>query len=211
MVYDVSRGHETECQIYCHFLARQPLFTVHHYCPLSILLSACCDTPFYQPTRRPSSATMTKVATTVLLLSIVASASAFSASSPQGSRVGSALRMGLFDGWVGSGTGANKENLDEQWERQQEILRNRRDPSAKKAYFDRVNKDRADATRKQDDMWGWQTKKYKKGEDPIDEWRKRRADGTIADIEDQYGDPKKIGGIPLPGASFGVGGEFGVG
>ena len=60
-------------------------------------------------------------------------------------------------------------------------------------------------------MWGWQTKTYKKGEDPIDEWKKRRASGQISDLDDQYGDPKKVGGIPLPGASFGVGGEFGVG
>lgn len=45
----------------------------------------------------------------------------------------------------------------------------------------------------------------------IDEWRKRRESGQISDLENQYGDPKKIGGIPLPMASFGVGGEFGVG
>lgn len=68
-----------------------------------------------------------------------------------------------------------------------------------------------ETSKKQNDMWGWQTKTYKKGEDPIDEWRKRRASGQISDLDDQYGDPKKIGGIPLPGASFGVGGEFGVG
>lgn len=43
------------------------------------------------------------------------------------------------------------------------------------------------------------------------EWKKRRASGQISDLDDQYGDPKKIGGIPLPSASFGVGGEFGVG
>lgn len=55
------------------------------------------------------------------------------------------------------------------------------------------------------------SKKYGKGEDPINEWKKRRANGQISDLEDQYGDPKKVGGIPLPGASFGVGGEFGVG
>ena len=60
-------------------------------------------------------------------------------------------------------------------------------------------------------MWGWQTKTYAKGEDPIDEWKKRRESGQISDLNDQYGDPKKIGGIPIPGASFGVGGEFGVG
>lgn len=68
-----------------------------------------------------------------------------------------------------------------------------------------------EASKKQNDMWAWQTKSYKKGEDPIDEWKKRRESGVISDLEDQYGDPKKIGGIPLPGASFGVGGEFGVG
>jgi hypothetical protein len=34
-------------------------------------------------------------------------------------------------------------------------------------------------------MWSWQTKTYKKGEDPIDEWRKRRESGVISDLEDQ--------------------------
>lgn len=37
----------------------------------------------------------------------------------------------------------------------------------------------------------------------IDEWRKRRASGQISDLDNQYGDPKKIGGIPIPMASFG--------
>lgn len=116
-------------------------------------------------------------------------------------------------GWLGGGgTGSSKEALDEEWEKQQEILRNRRKPANERAaYFDKIEKRREDASKKQEQMWGWQTKQYKKGEDPINEWRKRRADGTISDLEDQYGDPKKIGGIPLPGASFGVGGEFGVG
>jgi len=45
----------------------------------------------------------------------------------------------------------------------------------------------------------------------IDEWRKRRANGQISDLDNQYGDPKEKGGIPFPMASFGVGGEFGVG
>jgi len=55
-------------------------------------------------------------------------------------------------------------------------------------------------------MWGWQSKQYKDGEDPIDEWKKRRLSGQISDLDNQYGDPKKIGGIPIPSASFGVGG-----
>ena len=49
------------------------------------------------------------------------------------------------------------------------------------------------------------------GEDPIDEWRKRRASGQISDLDKRYSDPTKICGIPLPSATFGVGGEFGVG
>lgn len=78
-------------------------------------------------------------------------------------------------------------------------------------YFDDLDKRREETSNKQDEMWAWQRKDYKKGEDPIDEWKKRRESGQISDLENQYGDPKKIGGIPIPGASFGVGGEFGVG
>jgi hypothetical protein len=39
MVYDVSRGHETECKITVTFSQRQPLFTVHH-CPFFFRLVA---------------------------------------------------------------------------------------------------------------------------------------------------------------------------
>ena len=91
-------------------------------------------------------------------------------------------------------------------------MRNRRKPeSERNKYFEEVEERRRKATQKQQDMWSWQTKKYEKGEDPINEWKKRREEGTISDLDNQYGDPKKIGGIPLPMASFGVGGEFGVG
>ena len=117
---------------------------------------------------------------------------------------------GLFDSWGAGGSG--KDRLDEEWEKQQEILAMRRAPKAQRdAYFKKVESQREQASKKQNDMWAWQTKTYGKGEDPLDEWKKRRADGTISDLENQYGDPKKIGGIPIPGASFGVGGEFGVG
>lgn len=120
------------------------------------------------------------------------------------------LSMGLFDGFRAGGSG--RDRLDEEWEKQQEILRLRRAPKEERdRYFADVEKSRLEATKKQNDMWAWQTKTYKKGEDPIDEWRKRRASGQISDLDNQYGDPKKVGGIPLPMASFGVGGEFGVG
>ncbi|KAG7341957.1 hypothetical protein IV203_007049 [Nitzschia inconspicua] len=117
---------------------------------------------------------------------------------------------GLFDGFRAGGSG--RDRLDEEWEIQQAILKQRRAPKAERdAYFERIEERRRDASKKQEEMWGWQSKTYKKGEDPINEWKKRRAAGTISDLEDQYGDPKKIGGIPLPMPSFGVGGEFGVG
>jgi len=117
---------------------------------------------------------------------------------------------GLFDSWGAGGSGKNR--LDEEWEKQQEILKMRRAPKAQRdAYFKQIEMQREQASKKQSEMWAWQTKTYGKGEDPINEWKKRRADGTISDLENQYGDPKKIGGIPLPSASFGVGGEFGVG
>ena len=150
-----------------------------------------------------------KIAAGILFVGTVANASAFvPVARPQ--RITETALQGLFDSWRAGGT-ANQDDLDEQWQRQQEILANRRDPTKKKAYFDKVEENRKEASRKQSEMWAWQTKKYGNGEDPIDEWRKRRADGSISDLENQYGDPKKIGGIPIPGASFGVGGEFGVG
>jgi len=149
-----------------------------------------------------------KIAARILIAGTITSASAFvPAARTQSTET---ALQGLFDSWRAGGT-ASQDDLDEQWQRQQEILANRRDPNKKKAYFDKVEDDRKEASRKQSEMWSWQTKKYGKGEDPIDEWRKRRADGTISDLDNQYGDPKKIGGIPIPGASFGIGGEFGVG
>lgn len=121
---------------------------------------------------------------------------------------------GLFDNFrfTAGGTGNSQESLDEEWEKQQAILQQRRKPKSERdAYFERIEERRRKASQKQDEMWAWQSKKYAKGEDPIDEWKKRRSSGQISDLEDQYGDPKKVGGIPLPMPSFGVGGEFGVG
>lgn len=118
---------------------------------------------------------------------------------------------GLFDKFTGGGS-ADKEALDEQFRIQQEILAARRAPKSERdQYFEKVEKRRVEASKKQNDMWGWQTKQYGKGEDPLTEWKKQRASGNISDLDEQYGDPKEIGGIPIPGASFGVGGEFGVG
>lgn len=110
---------------------------------------------------------------------------------------------GLFDNWSAGGSGNSKASLDEEWEKQQEILRNRRKPKSERdEYFKSVEKRRQEASKKQSDLWSWQTKSYKKGEDPIDEWKKRRESGDISDLDDQYGDPKKVGGIPLPMRKF---------
>jgi hypothetical protein len=141
--------------------------------------------------------------------SLFASANAFASQSSTTSS-STQLNMGLFDSFKAGGSGRGR--LDDEWRKQQEMLADRRAPKGKRdAYFKQVETRRAAATKEREDKWGWQTKNYKKGEDPLTEWQKRRDDGTISDLENQYGDPKKIGGIPLPGASFGVGGEFGVG
>eukprot|EP00586_Coscinodiscus_wailesii_P020127 CAMPEP_0172492616 /NCGR_PEP_ID=MMETSP1066-20121228/23824_1 /TAXON_ID=671091 /ORGANISM="Coscinodiscus wailesii, Strain CCMP2513" /LENGTH=219 /DNA_ID=CAMNT_0013262347 /DNA_START=66 /DNA_END=722 /DNA_ORIENTATION=- len=148
--------------------------------------------------------------TTYLFVIGVISCNSFILPSSDVQCMSSSLRMGLFDGFKTGGSG--RDRLDEEWEAQQEILRARRAPQAEREkYFANVEKRRQKASQDQKDRWAWQTKKYKKGEDPIDEWRKRRESGQISDLNDQYGDPKKIGGIPLPMPSFGVGGEFGVG
>lgn len=125
-------------------------------------------------------------------------------------KTSSQLSMGLFDKFTAGGSG--KDRLDEEWEKQQELLKLRRASKGERdAYFRQIEERRQRATDDYKDKWGWQTKSYKKGEDPLNEWKKRRESGAISDLDDQYGDPKKVGGIPLPMASFGVGGEFGVG
>ena len=119
---------------------------------------------------------------------------------------------GIFDNFKTGGSGNSKESLDDQWEAQQRMLKMRNGSSAdKNKYFEKIEKRRFKESKKQNDAWSWQRKEYKKGEDPLTEWKKKRKEGVISDLEDQYGDPKEIGGIPIPGASFGVGGEFGVG
>lgn len=141
---------------------------------------------------------------------VVGTAGAFVAVPGTHSSVTTTSLNGLFDSWQAQGSG--KDRLDEQWEQQQEILKARRLPKAEREkYFQKIEERRQKASKDYKDKWSWQTKNYGKGEDPLTEWKKRRADGTISDLENQYGEPSKIGGIPLPMASFGVGGEFGVG
>ena len=93
------------------------------------------------------------------------------------------------------------KELDEQWEAQQELLRLRQaSPVEREKYFKSVEDRRI--TEEQIDKWAWQRKECARGEDPIDKWRKRRASDEISDLENQYGDPKTVGGIPIPSASL---------
>lgn len=62
----------------------------------------------------------------------------------------SPLYMGLFDGLFGSSSNSNnnkpssKSKLDEEWEKQQELLRIRRDPEKLDKYFKDVEQRRAE-------------------------------------------------------------------
>jgi Spy/CpxP family protein refolding chaperone len=108
-----------------------------------------------------------KVATGALMMvaGLAARASAFSttpqhASSSMSTATSTttALNMGLFDGKAfgqfASG-GSGKDRLDEEWEKQQEILANRRKPqSERNEYFAKIEKRRAEASKEQNDMWG---------------------------------------------------------
>ncbi len=146
----------------------------------------------------------------ICTLALASSCQAFVPAPCSGSIGKTTALNGFFDNFKAQGSG--KDNLDDEWEKQQKILKFRKGSTEEKnKYFQGIEERRMEASKKQSDMWAWQTKTYKKGEDPINEWKKRRASGQISDLEDQYGDPKKVGGIPIPGASFGVGGEFGVG
>jgi hypothetical protein len=147
----------------------------------------------------------------LLLVSLAVSVNAFTMS-PHVTQQSTttALHMGWFDNISAGGSG--KDELDDQWEQQQAMLKLRRKPQAERQkYFASVEERREKASKDFKDKWAWQTAKYGKGEDPLTEWKKRREDGTISDLENQYGDPKTMGGIPFPMPSFGVGGEFGLG
>lgn len=179
------------------FLVVSKIDVVHNNCKNSIGGAAVVFT------KSTSNMKFSALLATAACLFTVGTSTAFIVAPTRSSSRSTALN-GLFDRFTAGGS-ASKEELDEQWEAQQEILRNRRKPAAERdAYFKSVEKRRQEASVKQKNMWAWQTKTYQKGEDPIDEWRKRREDGSISDLDNQYGDPKKIGGIPLPGASFGV-------
>jgi hypothetical protein len=104
-----------------------------------------------------------KVATTAMMIVGLAasSASAFTVTTTTPHQTSlstkTALNMGLFDGKAFgqfSSGGSGKDRLDEEWEKQQEILANRRKPqSERNEYFAKIEKRRAQASKEQSDMW----------------------------------------------------------
>jgi len=64
---------------------------------------------------------------------------------------------------------------------------------------------RVKASKEADDKIAWQRNPF---DDPLKEWKRRNAEGKVNKLG--YEDVPK-GGIQMPMASFGVGGEFGAG
>eukprot|EP00571_Detonula_confervacea_P006585 CAMPEP_0172330618 /NCGR_PEP_ID=MMETSP1058-20130122/61493_1 /TAXON_ID=83371 /ORGANISM="Detonula confervacea, Strain CCMP 353" /LENGTH=304 /DNA_ID=CAMNT_0013047839 /DNA_START=57 /DNA_END=974 /DNA_ORIENTATION=- len=129
-----------------------------------------------------------KIATKIVLCGVVASAAVVEGFAPSSATNSVQLQQSSSSSgssalyWFGGGSGA--KDLDEEWERQQEVLKFRNaSPEAREKYFKSVEDRRIEATEEQIDKWAWQTKKYAKGEDPIDEWRKRRESDKYRRIE----------------------------
>lgn len=145
---------------------------------------------------------------------VIISTSAFSAApckTMTNSARSSTELNGLFDLFGGQGSGNSKESKDEQWEAQQEILRRRRGGEGSRSkYFGEVDSRRKKADDEIFDKINWQQRQYGKGESLLKEFNKRKEAGKVKALEDQY-DDDEVGGIPIPMASFGVGGQFGVG
>lgn len=112
--------------------------------------------------------------------------------------------MGFFDDMFKKNEAAEAQK-EEQMRAQQEILNRRRNPAASRAYASELAARRQAANKKAQDSIAWQRTE---NVDPIIEFKKRKAAGNLNKMG--YEDEPK-GGLPLPMASFGVGGEFGLG
>jgi len=113
-------------------------------------------------------------------------------------------QLGFFDDLFG-GDRADEAAKEAAFEAQQEILRRRRNPTKNLEYIEGVEGRRRKESAKFRETLAWQQDKTK---DPLAEFKRRRAEDKVNPLG--YEDEPK-GGIPLPMASFGVGGEFGLG
>ena len=93
--------------------------------------------------------------------------------------------------------------IDRAYAEQLEVAAMRKDPEGYRRRLKATEERRRRESEEWRDKFAWQ-----KGDNPLQEFLKRKKEGKIAPIG--YEDEPK-GGIPLPSASFGVGGEFGVG
>jgi len=93
--------------------------------------------------------------------------------------------------------------IDRAYAEQLEVAERRRNPEAYRRKLRETEARRARESEAFREKFAWQ-----QGANPLQEFLKRKKEGKIAPIG--YEDEPK-GGIPLPSASFGVGGEFGVG
>lgn len=100
---------------------------------------------------------------------------------------------------------ATKARKDAQLAEQQAILARRRDPQAQAESLQRTEAARQKASEEAVDKIAWQRDE---SADPLGEWKRRQQAGEVNPLG--YEDEPK-GGIPMPMASFGVGGEFGTG
>ena len=94
--------------------------------------------------------------------------------------------------------------IDRAYAEQLEVAARRKNPKASAEYMRATEKRRRESSAAFADKFAWQRGK----EDPLVEWKKRQKEGKLNPLG--YEDEPK-GGIPMPMASFGVGGEFGDG
>ena len=91
-----------------------------------------------------------------------------------------------------------KEDLDEQWRIQQEILARRKNPTAKAAREARVDARREEASRAvSKSFWN---KRVKAEEDPLEQWKQARDAGEVKDFgyPDEPPTESSIFGINIP-------------
>jgi len=95
--------------------------------------------------------------------------------------------------------------IDRAYAEQLEVAERRKNPSKSREYMQETEERRRASSKAFEEKFAWQRDKTK---DPLIAWKKRQQEGKLTPLG--YEDEPK-GGIPMPMASFGVGGEFGVG
>ena len=95
--------------------------------------------------------------------------------------------------------------IDRAYAEQLEVAKARKNPKNSAEYLRKTEERRRASSKAFEEKFAWQRDPTK---DPLIAWKKRQQEGKLTPLG--YEDEPK-GGIPMPMASFGVGGEFGVG